>query len=169
MARRHVGKIFVVAVVLDASSFFAGSILAKRCWSRPSWPFLRCRCARAKCGRRHELGHRRVVHDRLGVSHAGAGAWAGLVVAAGGVGQCALCADGCGFTASRLGQRRRSCPILHDLTSSSLLVFLSLIEVMLTTKLATDNRTDLARIIDRRCRILFPLVFVGASAAIFLR
>lgn len=34
---------------------------------------------------------------------------------------------------------------------------------------ATDNRTDLARIIDRRCRILFPLTFVGASAAIFLR
>jgi cadmium resistance protein CadD (predicted permease) len=53
--------------------------------------------------------------------------------------------------------------------ASSLLVFLSLIEVMLTTKLATDNRTDLARLIDRRCRIFFPLAFVGASAAIFLR
>jgi hypothetical protein len=37
--------------------------------------------------------------------------------------------------------------------ASSLLVFLSLIEVMLTTKLATNNRTDLARTIDRRCRI----------------
>jgi hypothetical protein len=52
--------------------------------------------------------------------------------------------------------------------ASSVLVFLSLIEVMVTTKLATDNRTDLARIIDRRCRIFFPLAFVGASAAIFL-
>ena len=52
--------------------------------------------------------------------------------------------------------------------ASSLLVFLSLIEVMLTIRLATDNRTDLARIIDR-CRIFFPLVFIGASAAIFLR
>jgi gamma-aminobutyric acid receptor subunit beta len=53
--------------------------------------------------------------------------------------------------------------------ASSILVFLSLIEVMLTTKLATDNRIDLARTIDRRCRIFFPLVFIGASAAIFLR
>jgi hypothetical protein len=39
---------------------------------------------------------------------------------------------------------------------------------MLTTKLAT-NRTDLARLIDRRCRILFPIAFVVASAAIFMR
>ncbi|MGA7215802.1 MAG: hypothetical protein WBX20_16490 [Terrimicrobiaceae bacterium] len=53
--------------------------------------------------------------------------------------------------------------------ASSLLVFLSLIEVMLTTKLATNNRTDLARTIDRRCRILFPLAFSVASVAIFLR
>ena len=53
--------------------------------------------------------------------------------------------------------------------ASSLLVFLSLIEVMLTTKLATGGRTQLARLIDRRCRLLFPLAFVGASAAIFLR
>lgn len=53
--------------------------------------------------------------------------------------------------------------------ASSILVFLSLIEVMLTTKLATDNRIDLARTIDRRCRIFFPLTFIGASAAIFLR
>jgi hypothetical protein len=37
--------------------------------------------------------------------------------------------------------------------ASSLLVFISLIEVMLMIRLATDNRTDLARIIDRRCRI----------------
>ena len=53
--------------------------------------------------------------------------------------------------------------------ASSLLVFLSLIEVMLTIRLATDNRTGLARIIDRRCRIFFPLAFIGASAAIILR
>ncbi|HEY5894213.1 MAG TPA: hypothetical protein VIT91_13390 [Chthoniobacterales bacterium] len=53
--------------------------------------------------------------------------------------------------------------------ASSILVFLSLIEVMLTTKLATNNRTDLARLIDRRCRILFPIVFGVASAAIFMR
>jgi Neurotransmitter-gated ion-channel ligand binding domain/Neurotransmitter-gated ion-channel transmembrane region len=53
--------------------------------------------------------------------------------------------------------------------ASSILVFLSLIEVMLTIKLATDNRIDLARLIDRRCRILFPIAFIAASAAIFLR
>jgi hypothetical protein len=53
--------------------------------------------------------------------------------------------------------------------ASSVLVFLSLIEVMVTTRLAADNRTDLARVIDRRCRIFFPLAFIGASAAIFLR
>ena len=40
--------------------------------------------------------------------------------------------------------------------ASSILVFLSLIEVMLTTKLATNNRTDLARLMDRHCRIAFP-------------
>jgi hypothetical protein len=39
---------------------------------------------------------------------------------------------------------------------------------MLTTKLATDNRTDLARLIERRCRIFFPFALIGASAAIFL-
>jgi hypothetical protein len=40
---------------------------------------------------------------------------------------------------------------------------------MLTIKLATDNRIDLARLIDRRCRILFPIAFIAGSAAIFLR
>jgi hypothetical protein len=36
---KNVGKVFVVAVALDAICqfiVFAGSILAKRCWSRPS-------------------------------------------------------------------------------------------------------------------------------------
>jgi cadmium resistance protein CadD (predicted permease) len=53
--------------------------------------------------------------------------------------------------------------------ASSILVFLSLVEVMLTTKLATDSRTELARLIDRRCRVVFPIAFVVASAAIFMR
>jgi len=52
---------------------------------------------------------------------------------------------------------------------SSLLVFLSLIEVMLTTKFANRDRLDLARTIDRRCRWIFPLVFVVLSGVIFLR
>jgi len=50
---------------------------------------------------------------------------------------------------------------------SSLLVFFSLIEVMVTTKLANRDRLGLARLIDRRCRWAFPLVFVAASAVIF--
>jgi hypothetical protein len=53
--------------------------------------------------------------------------------------------------------------------ASSLLVFCSLIEVMVTTRLATDGRVDLARRIDRRCRYIFPLTFVAVTTAIFLR
>jgi hypothetical protein len=53
--------------------------------------------------------------------------------------------------------------------ASSLLVFLSLIEVLVTTRLATDNRVDLARRIDRGCRFVFPLVFIAFTTAIFLR
>ena len=47
---------------------------------------------------------------------------------------------------------------------SSLLVFLSLIEVMFTTKLANRDRLDLARTIDRHSRWIFPLVFATAIA-----
>lgn len=42
---------------------------------------------------------------------------------------------------------------------SSVLVFLSLIEVLITTKFANRDRTDLARAIDRRCRWIFPVLF----------
>jgi cadmium resistance protein CadD (predicted permease) len=52
---------------------------------------------------------------------------------------------------------------------STLLVFLSLIEVMVTTKFSNLNRAPLARAIDRRCRWIFPSVFAVASAGIFLR
>jgi hypothetical protein len=51
---------------------------------------------------------------------------------------------------------------------STVLVFLSLIEVMVTTKFANRDRTELARKIDRRCRWIFPLVFSAATIAIFL-
>lgn len=52
--------------------------------------------------------------------------------------------------------------------ASSLLVFFSLIEVLFTTRYATDGRVDLARRIDRRCRWIFPLVFTVATAITFL-
>lgn len=42
---------------------------------------------------------------------------------------------------------------------SSLLVFFSLIEVLLTSKLANRDRMELARTIDRHCRWAFPLLF----------
>lgn len=53
--------------------------------------------------------------------------------------------------------------------TSSLLVFFSLIEVMLTTWLATDGRVPLARVIDRWCRVVFPLVFVICTLGIYMR
>jgi hypothetical protein len=49
----------------------------------------------------------------------------------------------------------------------TVLVFLSLIEVIVTTKFADRERLDLARTIDRRCRWLFPLVFAAATALCF--
>lgn len=52
---------------------------------------------------------------------------------------------------------------------SSVLVFLSLIEVIVTTKFAHRDRVDLARTIDRRCRWIFPLVFAISSVAILCR
>jgi hypothetical protein len=51
---------------------------------------------------------------------------------------------------------------------SSVLVFLSLIEVMVTTKFANYDRTELARTIDRSCRWIFPLIFAIATTVIFL-
>lgn len=46
---------------------------------------------------------------------------------------------------------------------SSILVFLSLIEVLVTTKFAHRDRIALARAIDRRCRIAFPLLFLAGT------
>lgn len=50
---------------------------------------------------------------------------------------------------------------------SSVLVFLSLIEVMVTSKFANRERLELARAIDRRCRWIFPPVFAAATLLIF--
>jgi hypothetical protein len=51
---------------------------------------------------------------------------------------------------------------------SSLLVFLSLIEVMYTSWLANQERVSEARVIDRRCRFIFPGVFTVCSILIYL-
>lgn len=50
---------------------------------------------------------------------------------------------------------------------SSVLVFLSLIEVMAVTKFATQGRIELSRAIDRRCRWIFPAAFTLVTAYIF--
>ncbi len=52
---------------------------------------------------------------------------------------------------------------------STVLVFLSLIEVLVTTKFAHLDRMAEAIAIDRHCRWIFPLLFVALSAFIFLR
>jgi hypothetical protein len=51
----------------------------------------------------------------------------------------------------------------------TVLVFLSLIEVMVTTRLALNDRIKTARTIDRHARWGFPLTFAILSALIFLR
>jgi len=50
---------------------------------------------------------------------------------------------------------------------STLLVFLSLIEVLLTTILDNKQQIERAKTIDRYCRVIFPVIFAVASVAIF--
>ena len=50
---------------------------------------------------------------------------------------------------------------------STLLVFFSFIEVLATTILEGQHRNKQAKRIDRYCRVIFPLIFVIASIAIF--
>ena len=50
---------------------------------------------------------------------------------------------------------------------STLLVFFSLIEVLITTILDNNQQTGRAKKIDRYCRVVFPLIFFIASIAIF--
>jgi Neurotransmitter-gated ion-channel ligand binding domain/Neurotransmitter-gated ion-channel transmembrane region len=49
----------------------------------------------------------------------------------------------------------------------TLLIFLSLIEVIATTILETNHRARLAKTIDRCCRLTFPAIFATATYAIF--
>jgi Neurotransmitter-gated ion-channel ligand binding domain/Neurotransmitter-gated ion-channel transmembrane region len=51
---------------------------------------------------------------------------------------------------------------------STLLVFFSLIEVLITTILDNNHQKKQAQTIDRYCRIIFPAVFLLASIVIFV-
>jgi hypothetical protein len=51
--------------------------------------------------------------------------------------------------------------------TSTLLVFFSLIEVLVTTILDSRKQTEQAKKIDRYCRVIFPAIFIAASIAIF--
>ncbi len=53
--------------------------------------------------------------------------------------------------------------------AGTLLVFLSLIEVVIVSRMVKSDRLEQARAIDRRCRWISPIVFAGVSAAIFFR
>jgi cadmium resistance protein CadD (predicted permease) len=50
---------------------------------------------------------------------------------------------------------------------STLLVFFSLIEVLVTTILDNNGQTLRAKTVDRYCRVIFPMIFVIASIVIF--
>jgi enamine deaminase RidA (YjgF/YER057c/UK114 family) len=52
--------------------------------------------------------------------------------------------------------------------TSTLLVFFSLIEVLVTTILENQKRNRLAITIDRFCRVTFPMIFLLASMSIFV-
>ena len=64
-------------------------------------------------------------------------------------------------------------PYLTDLDAfillSSMLVFLVMIEVVVTSYLWVKEKGRLSKAIDRYCRIIFPVVFVILTSAIFLR
>ena len=51
--------------------------------------------------------------------------------------------------------------------TSTLLVFFSLIEVLVTTILDNNKQTERAKKIDRYCRAIFPAIFATATFAIF--
>jgi hypothetical protein len=53
--------------------------------------------------------------------------------------------------------------------TSTLLVFLCLIEVLVTTILDNNKQAERAKKIDRYCRVIFPVVFAIASIAIFVK
>ena len=50
---------------------------------------------------------------------------------------------------------------------STLLVFFSLIEVLVTTILDNNQQIARAKKLDRYCRVIVPVIFVSVSIAIF--
>ena len=52
--------------------------------------------------------------------------------------------------------------------TSTILVFFSLIEVLVTTILDNNQQTERAKKIDRYCRVIFPVIFLLASIVIFM-
>ena len=50
----------------------------------------------------------------------------------------------------------------------SLLVFVTLIQAIITSKLAKRGDLELARTIDRRCRWIFPLIFSIITSLILI-
>ena len=52
--------------------------------------------------------------------------------------------------------------------TSTILVFFSLIEVLMTTILDSNQKRERAKKLDRYCRVVFPAIFVVASIAIFV-
>jgi len=52
--------------------------------------------------------------------------------------------------------------------TSTILVFFSLIEVLVTTIMDNNHQTERAKKIDRCCRVIFPAIFAIASIAIFV-
>jgi hypothetical protein len=73
---------------------------------------------------------------------------------------------------SAVGVETPRLPYLTDLDAfilvSSVLVLLTLIEVIVTTTLTAGGRAELARKIDHHCRYGFPAAFVAVSAATLL-
>ena len=53
--------------------------------------------------------------------------------------------------------------------TSTLLVFFSLIEVVVTTILENNQQGERAKKIDRYCRVIFPVIFAITSVAIFVK
>jgi hypothetical protein len=51
--------------------------------------------------------------------------------------------------------------------TSTILVFFSLIEVLVTSILDNNQQTERAKKLDRYCRVIFPAIFIIASIAIF--
>ncbi len=73
---------------------------------------------------------------------------------------------------SAVGSETPRLPYLTNLDAfilvSSILVLLTLVEVIITTTLVAQGRVEVAKRIDRHCRYAFPIVFFAVSATTLL-